>query len=69
MPSQVSRGIVNVIEFVAAHAKKFGSYVNYTDRDEAIWIDHFDQQNSLSVDGDNHYIENLKKSSGIFTDQ
>ncbi|GEL39304.1 hypothetical protein LPA06_21550 [Lacticaseibacillus paracasei subsp. tolerans] len=36
MPSQVSSGIVNVIEFVAAHAKNFGSYVNYTDRDEAI---------------------------------
>lgn len=36
MLSQLSSSIVNVIEFVAAHAKKFGSYVNYTDRDEAI---------------------------------
>lgn len=69
MPSRVSPGIVNVTDFVAAHAKKFGSYINYIDRDEAIRIDHFDQQNILSVDGYNHYMENPKKSSGIFTDQ
>ncbi|EPC86666.1 relaxase MobL, partial [Lacticaseibacillus paracasei] len=43
MPSRVSPGIVNVTDFVAAHAKKFGSYINYIDRDEAIRIDHFDQ--------------------------
>jgi hypothetical protein len=69
MPNRVSPGIVNVTDFVAAHAKKFGSYINYIDRDEAIRIDHFDQQNILSVDGYNHYMENPKKSSGIFTDQ
>ena len=69
MPSRVSPGIVNVTDFVAAHAKKFGSYINYIDREEAIRIDHFDQQNILSVDGYNHYMENPKKSSGIFTDQ
>ncbi|WP_339325639.1 relaxase MobL, partial [Lacticaseibacillus rhamnosus] len=51
MPNRVSPGIVNVTDFVAAHAKKFGSYINYIDRDEAIRIDHFDQQNILSVDG------------------
>ena len=67
MPNRVSPGIVNVTDFVAAHAKKFGSYINYIDRDEAIRIDHFDQQNILSVDGYNHYMENPKKSSGIFT--
>ena len=69
MPSRVSPGIVNVTDFVAAHAKKFGSYINYIDREEAIRIDHFDQQNILSVDGYNHYMENPKKSSGIFTDR
>ena len=68
MPSRVSPGIVNVTDFVAAHAKKFGSYINYIDRDEAIRMDHFDQQNILSVDGYNHYMENPKKSSGIFTE-
>lgn len=60
MPNRVSPGIVNVTDFVAAHAKKFGSYINYIDRDEAIRIDHFDQQNILSVDGYNHYMENPK---------
>jgi hypothetical protein len=47
MPNRVSPGIVNVTDFVAAHAKKAGSYINYIDRDEAIRIDYFDHQNIL----------------------
>ena len=53
MPSRVSSGTVNVIDAVA-HTNKLGSYINYTDRDEAILIDHLGQQNSLSVDGYNY---------------
>ena len=49
MPNRVSPGIVNVTDFVAAHAKKVGSYINYTGRDEAIRIDHFDHQHILSI--------------------
>ena len=65
MPSQVSSGIVNVTDAVA-HTNKLGSYITYTDRDEAIWMDHLDQQNSLSVDGYN-YTSRIWKSPPAFS--
>lgn len=60
-------GIVNVCRFVEAGHKKFGTYVDYVDRNEAIRNTHFNTFNVAEYDGYHHYMENPTKSSGLFT--
>ncbi|KGL43610.1 MobP2 family relaxase [Listeria newyorkensis] len=62
-----SPAIVNVSKFVAGNAKKFGEYVNYIDRDEAVRNTNFSKFNVNAFDGYHHYMENPEKSTGLFT--
>lgn len=62
-----SPAIVNVSKFVAGNAKKFGEYVNYIDRDEAVRNTNFSKFNVNAFDGYHHYMDNPEKSTGLFT--
>lgn len=62
-----SPGIVLVSKFTTSKSKKFTSYVNYIDRDEATRTKTFEKYNVNKLDGYNQYMGNPEKSNGIFT--
>ncbi|MBC1403123.1 hypothetical protein HB904_17215 [Listeria booriae] len=62
-----SPAIVNVSKFVSGNAKKFGEYVNYIDRHEAVRSNNFSKFNVNAFDGYHNYMENPEKSTGLFT--
>ncbi|MBH0158701.1 hypothetical protein IHV10_20160 [Fictibacillus sp. 5RED26] len=62
-----SPGVVLVSKYVSGKSKKFTSYVNYINRNEATRSQKFETYNVNQLDGYNQYMENPEKSNGIFT--
>ncbi|MCA1028844.1 MobP2 family relaxase [Cytobacillus kochii] len=62
-----SPGVVLVSKYVTGNSKKFTSYVNYINRDEATRTKTFEKYNVNDLDGYNQYMGNPEKSNGIFT--
>lgn len=63
----VQAAIVTKWQFVMSGSKKFQSYIDYVDRDEATRNNAFSRYNVLNTDGYNYYMEDPEKSSGLFT--
>ncbi|QEZ70809.1 hypothetical protein D4A35_17885 (plasmid) [Paraclostridium bifermentans] len=65
--SKTSPGIVLVSKYVSGKSSKFGKYIDYINREEAVRSKHFKVFNINKLDGYNNYMENPEKSKGIFT--
>ncbi|MCC4313477.1 MobP2 family relaxase [Carnobacterium maltaromaticum] len=63
----IKAGIVHVSKYTSSSGKKFSSYVDYVDRDEAVRTKNFNKFNMIDKDGYNNYMENPEKSTGLFT--
>ncbi|MCF1585713.1 relaxase MobL [Tetragenococcus koreensis] len=63
----IQAAIVVKWRFTMAGQQKFQKYIDYVDRKEAIRNQHFHQFNVVKTDGYNEYMEDPKKSSGLFT--
>lgn len=71
MGSTTSPGIVFASRFVTANSsKKFGTYIQYMDRDEAVRTHEYNNYNFIrpkDFGNYNHYMRNPEKSSGLFS--
>lgn len=65
--SNIRAGIVNVAKFVSCNNKKFKSYIDYIDREEAVRNNHFKEYNLLDVTGYNEYMERPQVTGKLFT--
>lgn len=65
--SKTSPGIVLVSKYVSGKSSKFGKYIDYINREEAVRSKNFKVFNINKLDGYNNYMENPEKSKGIFT--
>lgn len=65
--SKTSPGIVLVSKYVSGNSSKFGKYIDYINREEAVRSKKFKVFNINKLDGYNNYMENPEKSKGIFT--
>ena len=60
--SKSSPGIVLVSKYVSGNSSKFGKYIDYINREEAVRSKHFKVFNINKLDGYNNYMENPEKS-------